>query len=268
MAHVRTYVRILFYSHTYVFIAFDYNAPETLDQNGWSALHHAADAVSYSLRAFRAAHALLLMTPADIINHQTTGHTPTELAHDRIVGYTVLHFLCDGSDKQCKASALVKLAIDQQADLDKVNAAGNTPLFLACATGVTDTVNVLISRGANMNPHKCTDRRKPGIMQRARRSSQNVVHELNYWGAESDHNDVTMNPQHNNKKSMSKLIRHGQNFENKWKRKWNRWNRWNQSRQWHQKTWTHEHCWQDRDSTQWWQLSNWRDGGWRSASEY
>ena len=81
-----------------------------LDMDGWSALHCAADAGTYSVRAARAAEQLVPLTPADIINTKTTGSQPR--------GFTALHFACDGSDLGFCRVHLVGSLLEHRAELE------------------------------------------------------------------------------------------------------------------------------------------------------
>ena len=114
-----------------------------LDANGWSALHHAVDATSYSTRASKAAFMLIEVTPADIINASTTGSQP--------LGYTALHFACDGSDRDFKRAQIVSRVAAKRADLEATTAKGSTPFLLASATGVTDIATALVALGCDTN---------------------------------------------------------------------------------------------------------------------
>ena len=116
---------------------------DDLDANGWSALHHAVDASSYSTRATKAAFMLIEVTPADIINYGTTGTQPC--------GYTALHFACDGSDRELARVQIVERLAAKRANLEATAAKGNTPYLLASATGVTDIAAKLVQLGCNTN---------------------------------------------------------------------------------------------------------------------
>ena len=71
-----------------------FSDPFQRDANGFSPLHHALDASSYSLRAEYAAPALIHLTALDIINAETSPIKPGWPS-----GYTCLHFVCEGSDR-------------------------------------------------------------------------------------------------------------------------------------------------------------------------
>jgi ankyrin repeat protein len=131
-----------------------------VDGNGWSALHHAADASSYSWRAMEAALVLVEQTPPHVINAHTTGSQPS--------GYTCLHFACDGSDKKLARAGLVDSMLRRGASVDSRDDKGNTAFLLASATGVTDVVEVLVHAGADVN---VKNDRGLGCMQSAKRCS-------------------------------------------------------------------------------------------------
>ena len=114
-----------------------------MDDANWSALHHAVDATTYSERAREATFRLIPMTPAWTLNSGTTGSQPR--------GWTCLHFACDGSGRTfCKAD-VVRMLWQRNADLEARTSTGNTPFNLACSTGLTDVVHVLVACGADVN---------------------------------------------------------------------------------------------------------------------
>ena len=111
------------------------------DNMGWSPLHHACDASSWSWRAQKSAMGLIEMTPPWIINARTTGSWPS--------GATCLHLAAEGSDKLAERSFVVRKLLEWGAEVDKKNAKGNTALLLASATGVTDIMTALLHHGAD-----------------------------------------------------------------------------------------------------------------------
>ena len=131
-----------------------------MDDANWSALHHAVDATTYSERAREATFSLIPMTPAWTLNSGTTGSQPR--------GFTCLHFACDGSDRTfCKAD-VVRMLWQRNADLEARTSTGNTPLNLACSTGLTDVVHALVACGADVN---AVNYRGVGGYQSAQQSS-------------------------------------------------------------------------------------------------
>ena len=140
-----------------------------LDDHGWSPLHHAADASSYSWRAMSAALRLVHKTPMWVINSQTTGSQPR--------GWSVMHLACDGSDRDERRVQLVRLLWHHKADLELTTANNkNTPLLEAAAKGTTDIASLLMWAGADKH---VVNNRGGGIYQVSRRSStdtwKNVV---------------------------------------------------------------------------------------------
>ena len=131
-----------------------------LDTNGWSALHHACDASSYSYRALQAALELADITPIECMNSHTTGSQPR--------GYTALHFACDGSDKTFSRAELACALINKRADLEARADSGNTAFLLAGGSGVTDIVNVLIEARADVTAE---NDRKMGALEMSKGSS-------------------------------------------------------------------------------------------------
>ena len=122
-----------------------YKAADELDDHNWSGLGHAIDASVYSWRAMKCAKILAGMTPPEVINAQTIGekHWPD--------GYTCLHLCCDASDKSFARVQLAALLIDKNAEVNVRAAHGNTPFLLACGSGITDVVTVLVSHGADIH---------------------------------------------------------------------------------------------------------------------
>ena len=110
-------------------------APSQLDEDGWSACHHAIDATSYSWRAARAADNLIGRTPLKVLDHQITG--------SKCTGFTCLHLCSDGSDMNYKRSQLARKLVLHGANLHARTAKGSTPLLLASGSGVTDVLRVL-----------------------------------------------------------------------------------------------------------------------------
>ena len=120
------------------------------DHNGWTILHHAADAMTFSTLAARVMDALLFSpvlddVMRDIIDAKTHGSQPP--------GWTALHMLCDGSDKAREKPILVQCLLEHGANIEVLTGAPKitTPLQKAVGTGVVDTVKVLIRMNANPN---------------------------------------------------------------------------------------------------------------------
>jgi hypothetical protein len=138
------------------------NANE-LDWNGWSPLHHAVDATSYSWRAGEATPGLTVLASADTINQQTTGSQPR--------GFSCLHFACDGSDKNFIRVGIVVGLLDKKADIEARDAKQNTPFLTASGTGVTDVVQLLVTCRADVT---AVNDRGAGALNKSRKSSTNV----------------------------------------------------------------------------------------------
>ena len=131
-----------------------------MDEQGISALHHAANASSYSWRAMKAAHALVRITPLEVMNHQTTG--------TRAIGYTPLHFASESSNKGYNRVDLVTSLIANRANLEPRTQSGNTPFTLASGAGVSGTMQALIDANADVN---ATNKLDKGCYQKAAQSS-------------------------------------------------------------------------------------------------
>ena len=113
------------------------------DIMGWSALHHACDASSWSWRALEASLGLIEQTPPWVLNAKTWGRRPE--------GYTCLHLAAEGSDKLAERYFVVQKLLDWRAEVDARNAKGNTALMLASGIGVIDIMLALLSHGADAN---------------------------------------------------------------------------------------------------------------------
>ena len=145
-----------------------YEAPSQLDANGWSPLHHAIDASSYSWRGLEAAKGLVHITEVDVINSPTVGNQPK--------GYTCLHFACDGSDKSFGRPDIARSLIAKKADLEARDPKGNTPFLLASGTGITQTIKTLMDARADVTAENY---RHQGATQKAMKSSSDVKRALN-----------------------------------------------------------------------------------------
>ena len=67
------------------------------------------------------------------------------------MGYTCLHFACEGSDKSFSRKDLILALLQSRSDIEAKTEKGNTPFLLASATGVTDVVETLIAAKADVN---------------------------------------------------------------------------------------------------------------------
>ena len=125
-----------------------FDDPSQLDANGFSALHHACDASSYSWRAAKAAVELIPRTPPDIINIATTVKKEGWPG-----GYTVLHLAAAGSDRYRRRRRIVELLIQAKADINvkTLNDKANTAANLASSQGACDVALLLLGAGADKN---------------------------------------------------------------------------------------------------------------------
>ena len=147
-------------------------AADELDAEGWSPLHHAVNACSWSWRAMKAALALVPLTPKKIINHPTTRSQPE--------GFTCRHFASEGSDKVYERARLVRALVERQANLEAKSATGNTALLLASGTGVVDIIDQLVDCGADVN---AKNNRGLGAYQNASQCSRSAKTALKAYGA-------------------------------------------------------------------------------------
>ena len=80
---------------------------------------------------------MIQITPRDIINLPTVGNERRSRTHERIHGYTPLHFLAEGNDKtegNLKLD-LIKSVISYGGRRDLTTSRGHTPYALAYQTG-------------------------------------------------------------------------------------------------------------------------------------
>ena len=230
-----------------------YKAPDQVDVFGWSALHHAIDSSSFSMRAGNAALDLIPLTPRSIINHAITGRICR--------GFTCLHLAVDGSDKTFLKGKLVKELLEAKAALEDRTEGGVTPFLLACGTGVVDVASVLCHAGADIT---AVDHNNKTGMQRAVSSSLSMRQMLQASGQpDLDWTQWIKNPRDlEKKKSEAKQIRYARNpmppkeKHHQWKS--NDWrSQQRDSKQWESK-W--ESKWNDKSysSSGWWQSDKWQ----------
>ena len=149
-----------------------FRSVDQTDTLGWSALHHAIDAGTYSWRADKVARALIPLTATNVINGQTRGSRPK--------GYNCLHFACDGSDKGYGRHHIVEDLCRRRANLEAKDNIGNTPLLLAAGVGVTPSVDILLSWCANIH---ATNDNGQGALQKAKGHSGTMKALLRAGGA-------------------------------------------------------------------------------------
>ena len=99
---------------------------------------------------------LVKITPASVINTQTTGSQPR--------GYSCLHLACDGSDRTFRRGELACALIRKRADIEARCPIGNTPFLLACGVGVSDTVSLLMTARADVTAQ---NDRQMGALEKA-----------------------------------------------------------------------------------------------------
>ena len=114
------------------------------DAETWSAAHHAADAITYCVRAVFALRQLINATPAKVLETRTTG--------SRAGGRTVLALLAECGKDKCSISAslIQQLGKKSPASLHITDLNGNTPLMQAVATGNDAAARVLVSLGSDV----------------------------------------------------------------------------------------------------------------------
>ena len=161
-----------------------------VDTDGWTPLIHAVNASSYSRRAAEAAIFLLINSPFmessgrrgqpsvahKVVNMATTGARPP--------GKTALLFACSGSDALFRSQSTVFALLTARADIEARDQNGNTPFLLAAACGITDVVKLLIENRADL--HVTNDAGK-GALQLARHCSSDVRGLLEHHGCVNTH---------------------------------------------------------------------------------
>ena len=138
--------------------------PNKTDALGWTPLHHAIDSMSFSERAFFAAMELVPLMSKEYLAKTTQApsqHMPVP------VGYTALHFACSGSTVGFHNGKIIKAFINANADVDWKDHGGNTPLHLACGSGIQDAVEVLVDNGADV---KRLNKNQKGMIELAQAS--------------------------------------------------------------------------------------------------
>ena len=161
-----------------------------VDTDGWTPLIHAVNASSYSVRAQEAAIFLLINSPFmessgrrgqpsvahKVVNMATTGARPP--------GKTALLFACSGSDVSYMSHRIVAALLTARADIEARDSNGNTPFLLAAASGITDVVELLINRRADLH---VTNHAGKGALQLARKCSSDVRGLLEHHGCSDTH---------------------------------------------------------------------------------
>ena len=67
-----------------------------------------------------------------------------------MVGYTVLHMACNGSDREFKRAELVSILLSRGGDIEDCNDKGLTPWLIAVAGGAVDVAMVLHDFGCDI----------------------------------------------------------------------------------------------------------------------
>jgi ankyrin repeat protein len=95
-----------------------------------------------------------------VFNTTTTGARPP--------GWRLAHFACDASDKKYERNELMKLLLENWADINAITQSGNTPFLLASAHGDVAMIKLLIASGADTT---YVPEGRAGPRQRAAQSS-------------------------------------------------------------------------------------------------
>ena len=111
-----------------------------------------------------------------VVNMATTGARPP--------GKQTLHYACDGSDVSRSRDRIVAALLTARADIEARNQKGNTPFLFAAASGITDVVELLIKRRADLH---VTNYVGKGALQLARQCSSDVKGLLVHHGCYDTH---------------------------------------------------------------------------------
>jgi hypothetical protein len=139
-----------------------YRNANEVDVNGWTALHHAADAAKHWEGAYAVCSALMELMDPEWLQAKTTGQRP--------FGRTALHFLCGSSDRAFKNAHLVEELLDLRADPNCPDSRQATPLHLASASGQLDVVRVLVRKGADLHAVNADGKNAAGVAKLNSRS--------------------------------------------------------------------------------------------------
>ena len=119
-----------------------YGQPGQVDDEGWTPLMHAMQATVHWDHAWRCCLGLMrMMSDAGLRAKVTKG---------RMVGYSVFHMACNGSDRMFKRAHLVQVLISRNAYLESPNDKGLTPWLIAAGSGVVDTAMALSQAGCDI----------------------------------------------------------------------------------------------------------------------
>ena len=114
---------------------------QEFDNDGWTALHHACQAMAYWGKAYLVVEGLVHRMSPWWLCAKTWGGKPS--------GWSALHMLANGSDKCLQGGRLVVLLLHWNAEVDSEDWTGRTPLHLAVGTGVTDVARTLVQWNAD-----------------------------------------------------------------------------------------------------------------------
>ena len=95
------------------------------------------------------------------------------------MGFTCLHLACDGSDKQMQRKSQVRSLLYRRVNLEERTATGNTPLLLACGSGIVDVQEELVNWGADVH---AKNNRGLGVYQSGRQASHTSARRLAILG--------------------------------------------------------------------------------------
>ena len=113
------------------------------DSTSQTALHHACDHSSWSIRIAKAAEELARLSPPSVINTWSSGYAQF---------FTPLLFICDGAGRNAERRCLIaKILIERAADIEQYDQHGNTPFLLAASSGNVDMLKYLFAAGADIH---------------------------------------------------------------------------------------------------------------------
>ena len=115
--------------------------PFSIDEKGWTLLHHAVVQSQHRRGMLKVVRGLLEVMPINLVNQKTTGGTPS--------GWAALSLVCNARDHANVRKDIACMLVENGAELEVRNANGATPLMNACACGNRSLVRNLLDVGAN-----------------------------------------------------------------------------------------------------------------------
>ena len=115
--------------------------PFSIDEKGWTLLHHAVVQSQHRRGMLEVVRGLLEVMPVEVVDQRSGGGTPG--------GWSALSLVCTARDPHNERTDIARLLVAKRADLEVRNAHGATPLITACAVGFFSVARVLLDAGAD-----------------------------------------------------------------------------------------------------------------------